>query len=216
MALSNFVLAGLAAASLYSVLFAQAAPLTVVEVGAPAVNCVFNADCRITVTDSVGHIALPFLVKQDTAWLQSRTYTGAAGTPGAGLTGYDYRVSLTEAPSSSDCVAGLVLNFGKVTPLPYKDGLADVFVITTGGLGTIGLKSAEQFDDVIVFEFDQYVCAEGGPSIKNTTFFFGLAAATEPMPIKASVFKAGDPPLLEVDARVPKHQLPPSSSSEGG
>ena len=35
--------------------------LTVVEVGAPAVNCVFNPTCTITVTDSLGYVPLPYL-----------------------------------------------------------------------------------------------------------------------------------------------------------
>src|SRR6266852_6088651 len=76
---------------------ARAQPLTVVEVGAPAVNCVFHPSCTIMVSDSIGTIDLPYIAKPGTAWLQSRTYTGAPGTPGAGKTGYEYRVSLTEA-----------------------------------------------------------------------------------------------------------------------
>lgn len=59
---------------------ARADLLTVVEVGAPAVNCVFNASCTITVTDSLGYIDLPNLRVPKTAWLQSRTFTGGAGT----------------------------------------------------------------------------------------------------------------------------------------
>jgi len=39
--------------------FANAAPLTVVNVAAPAINCVFNTSCTITVTDSIGNFTLP-------------------------------------------------------------------------------------------------------------------------------------------------------------
>ena len=197
-----------AAALALTSLAAQAQLLTVVEVGAPAVNCVFNPSCIITVSDTLGFIPLPFLTTPKTAWLQSRTYTGAAGTPGAGKTGYDYRVSLTEAAGSTDCLGGLVLNFGPVAKLPYKGAQqADVFVVTTGGLGTISLKSAEKFGDVIVFEFAKALCLAGGPDIKNTTFFFGLAAAAAPAakPIDAQIFSAGSPPLYSVEARVPAH-----------
>src|SRR5947209_16244258 len=57
--------------------------------------------------------------------------------------------------SSDLCLLGLVLNFGPVAKLPYKAGpLADVFVVTTGGLGTIGIKSAEKTGDIIEFEFE--------------------------------------------------------------
>jgi len=99
-----------------------AQPLTVVEVNAPAVNCVFQPSCVITVTDTIGHIALPYIATPGTAWLQSRIYPSAPGTPAAGKTGYVYRVSLTEAAGSADCLLGLVLNFGPVASLPYKSG----------------------------------------------------------------------------------------------
>src|SRR4029077_10298557 len=130
-----------------------AQPLTVVEVNAPAVNCVFQPSCVITVTDTIGHIALPYIATPGTAWLQSRIYPSAAGTPAAGKTGYVYRVSLTHASGRDACLLGLVLSFGPVVKLPYKGPgqNADVFVITTGGLGTIGIKSAEQTGDVIEF-----------------------------------------------------------------
>jgi hypothetical protein len=200
-----------AAAALLAPLAAHAQPLTVVEVGAPAINCVFHADCRVTVQDSIGHIAMPFLAAPDTAWLQSRTYTGASGTPGAGTTAYVYRVSMTQATGGGDCVGGLVLNFGPVKQLPYKDGkLADVFVVTAGGLGTIGLVKAHKTDDVIEFTFGKLLCSDGPPAVEKTTFFFGLAAAAAPMAIKATVFATGSPPFYSIDARVPTHAVAPS------
>ncbi len=181
--------------------------LTVVEVSAPAVNCVFRPTCVIPVTDSVGFISLPYIAAPGTAWLQSRIFTSVAGTPAAGLTGYVYRVSLTQASGTAECLGGLVLNFGPVVKLPYTGGsaLADVFVITAGGLGTIKLAGAMKTGDVIEFTFSKPLCLSGGPNDANTTFFFGLAAKTGPMPSKASIWAIGNPPLLEVDARVPIH-----------
>jgi hypothetical protein len=199
---------GAAVALVLTAIAAQAQPLTVVEVAAPAINCVFQPSCSIVVSDSVGYVPLPYLAAPKTAWLQSRTYTGAAGTPGANKTGYEYRLSLTEAGGSADCLGGLVLNFGPVTKLPYKNNqLADVFVITAGGLGTIGVKSAEKSGDVIVFDFTKPLCLMGGPSIANTTFFFGLAADRTPaaQPIDAQIYAVGNPPLYGVQARVPTH-----------
>ena len=144
----------------------EAETLKVVEVNAPAVNCVFRTTCRITVTDSVGHIPLPFIATAGTAWLQSRSFTAEPGTPGAGKTGYLYRISLTEASGSSECIGGLVLDFGPVAKLPYQTGvMADVFVITTGGLGTIGIKSATKTGNVIEFELAQGLCLSGGADI---------------------------------------------------
>jgi hypothetical protein len=185
---------------------ARADPLAVVEVSAPAVNCVFHANCIVTVSDTTGAVAMPFLDTPGTAWLQSRTFTGEAGTPGAGLTGYEYRLSLTEAAGFGDCLLGLVLNFGPITKLPYKSGsLADVYVVTGGGLGTIGLKSADQEGDVITFEFATPLCVSKSPSDSATTFFFGLASSKPPTAISATVYAFGNPPFYGVDARAPEH-----------
>ena len=38
---------------------AEAQKLKVVEVSAPAINCVFNASCTITVSDTTGNILFP-------------------------------------------------------------------------------------------------------------------------------------------------------------
>src|SRR5262249_23248369 len=136
----------------------KAQPLTVVEVSAPAINCVFNTSCTITVSDTTGNILLP-TVAPGTAWLQSRTYSGQPGTPAAGLTGYQYRISMTQASGQADCITGFTVNFGPHKPLPYKDGASsDVFVITGGGLGTIALKSAVRFGDVIEFTLKSALC----------------------------------------------------------
>jgi len=187
---------------------ARAQSLKIVQVNAPAVNCVFQTDCNIPVSDSTGVIAMPFLVTPKTAWVQSRTYAGEAGAPGAGTTGYEYRLSMTQA-SGAGCVLGFNLNFGPHKPLPYANNtLADVFVITTGGLGTIGLKSAVRSGDVIQFELASPLCADGPPDVKKTTFFFGLAATSPPMHVNATVYAIGDPGFFAVDARVPTHSVP--------
>src|SRR5215831_12063430 len=113
------VAAGAVAALALGAAAARAQPLTVVEVNAPAVNCVFHPACTITVSDSVGFIPLPYLAAPNTAFLQSRTFSGAAGTPAAGRAGYMYRISLTQAAGSGNCLGGLVLNFGPSLKLPY-------------------------------------------------------------------------------------------------
>src|SRR3954465_11545349 len=94
-----------------------AQPLKIVEVSAPAINCVFNATCKITVADTTGNILLP-TVASGTAWLQSRTYPGQPGTPAAGLTGYEYRISLTQASGQADCILGFATNSASHNPPP--------------------------------------------------------------------------------------------------
>jgi hypothetical protein len=139
-----------------AILIAAAADLTVVNVSAPAVNCVFNASCTVLVTDSVR--TLEYTPLGSGAFLQSRTYAGQPGTPGAGTTAYEYRVDLTQATDYTECLAGVVVNFGPVVQLTYPPNQpADVYVITQGGLGSVGIQSAEQDGDVITFTFNGYL-----------------------------------------------------------
>ena len=190
---------------------AQAASLTVVTVAAPDINCVYETDCTVTVTDSIGTIPIPNLVS-GTARLQSRTFTGKPGAPAAGKTGYEYRVDLTTAITNAEfsCVTDLAVDFGAVTKLQYNNlgPLDDVFVITKGGLGTIGLLFAEQTGNVITFTFSQPVCAGYSPNTGQTTFFFGLTSAFAPHAIEAKVGVPGLDPV-DVKARAPSHPVRP-------
>jgi hypothetical protein len=196
---------------------AQAGPLTIVNVNSPAVNCVFNPACTVVVTDSLGTFIPPG--DSGTGRLQSRTYVGAPGAPAAGLTAYVYRVDMTSAtapkPNAVNCVKQLILDIGPVARLPYLTAAAthgpisaDVFVITSGGLGTIGLSSAVQAGNMVTFTFTKPVCPK--PLIVTaaipgeTSFFFGLAAKTAPKPsIAKLVYSLGG--SATTAARVPIH-----------
>jgi hypothetical protein len=189
-----------------SVVAAQGAPLAVVNVGAPAINCVFNTSCTVTVSDSIGNIPLPGI--SGTARLQSRTYVGAPPAPGAGKHVYEYRVDLTQAVGilNIPCVTALTINFGPVSKLQYNGSgpLDDVFVVTSGGLGTVGIGSANKFGNIVTFVFSSPICAGGHPGAGATSYFFGLASTTPPMAISAMVRPSGGP-ALAVPARAPSH-----------
>jgi hypothetical protein len=188
---------------------AGAASLSVVEVAAPTINCVFETDCKIVVTDSVGQIPLPNLTG-GAARLQTRTFAGKAGAPAAGKFGYEYRVDLTSAVTNAEfsCVTDLTVDFGTITKLQYNNvGPADdVFVVSKGGLGKIGILVAEQAGNMVTFTFSQPICAGHAPNTGDTTFFFGLTSAFAPKSITATV---GVPGLLPVDvpARGPDHPV---------
>ncbi|MGA7673880.1 MAG: hypothetical protein WCA78_02405 [Rhizomicrobium sp.] len=191
-------------------LSAQAAPLTIVNVNAPAINCVFNPSCKVVVNDSVGTFLPPG--DSGTARLQSRTYPGVPGAPAAGLTAYVYRVDLTSATAfkAGNCVTKLLLNIGPIASLPYSPTGApgQVFVVTSGGLGTIGLSSAVQIGNDVTFTFSKPVCPGGAAAVAvipgQTSFFFGLAAKTLPMPSTAHLaFSLGG--VGATAARVPTH-----------
>jgi hypothetical protein len=186
---------------------AGAAPLNVVTVSAPEINCIYETDCTVTVTDTVAAITLPSMT--GAGRLQSRTFAGQAGAPAAGKTGYEYRLDMTQATAIGDvaCVTGLEVSFGPINKLQYnKVGpVDDVFVITKGGLGSIGLASAEQDrGGVITFTFSQPVCAADTSGPGKTTYFFGLTSAHTPKGIVAKVeVPAFDP--VDIKARAPDH-----------
>src|SRR3954453_462647 len=186
---------------------AGAAPLTVVTVAAPDINCVFETDCTVVVTDSIGNITIPSFT--GLARLQSRTFTGQPGAPAAGKTAFDYRLDLTQATAVGDvaCITALDVDFGQVSKLQYnKVGpLDDVFVVTKGGIGTIGLASAAQNGNIITFTFSQPVCAADSSGPGHTTFFFGLASIHAPKAIAATIEAPGVFPDVNVKARAPSH-----------
>ena len=178
---------------------AAAATLTVINVGAPKINCVFSPTCSVLVNDSVG--SLTYTPLGAGTFLQSRTYSGLGPTPGAGHTAYEYRIDLTQSANFTDCIAGVVINFGPVAKLPYgaNNALGHVFVVVQGGLGTVGIKSAEQDGAVITFTFEKYLCPG------QTTYFFGLASLTAPVATIATMFAFGATPFIPATARVPQH-----------
>lgn len=166
----------------------QAGPLTISDVEAPAVNCVFNTtgapSCTVVVNDSVGSFTPPG--DSGNARLQSRTYPGQASAPAHGAMAYLYRVDLTDVKglTAANCVTKLALTFGPVVKLPYSPkGSFDVFVVTKGGLGSVALSSADQVGSAILFTFSSPVCPGA------TSYFFGLASkTTKPVAGKAEVF----------------------------
>lgn len=165
-------------------------PLKVVNVGAPAINCVFDPSCTVTVTDTTAPIPIP---AGGTNFLQSRTFAGMPGAPANGLYAYEYRIDLRNAVGITyiPCLSTMTIEFGPVVgTLDYNgDGVTDdqVYVVTSGGLGSIGLASAEKSDNKIAFTFSEPVCAGGHPGGGQSTFFFGLVSTQPPKSVTATV-----------------------------
>ena len=169
-------------------LAAEATTLSVVNVGAPAVNCVFSVTCTMVVTDSIGNVTPPSDI--GVGRLQSRTSPGLLPAPAGGKMDYEYRIDLTSvsAPVVQNCVTKMTVAFGPVVKMPYPPGpLRDVYVVTSGGLGSVGVTSATQVGNVITFNFG--TPASGGVCPGQTSFFFGLtSASTTPVASKATLF----------------------------
>jgi hypothetical protein len=184
---------------------AMAAPLTIVEVASPAVNCIFNTSCTIVVNDTTGDI--PVSGSEKPGFLQSRAFVGSPGAPAAGKNGFEYRVSMTTAAAvAAQCVAALKIDFGPILKMQYKAERppADVYVVTRGGLGTVSLASAEQVGGEITFIFARPVCASVVPDNWATSYFFGLAAIGAPKPIEAQLQLTGGS-FISLPARAPAH-----------
>jgi hypothetical protein len=179
--------------------------LSIATVSAPDINCRFDHDCTITVEDSVGAIPVPF--GSGEGRLQSRTQPpGEAGTPGAGLFAYEYRVDLTPVGglTAQICVNKLSLDFGPIERLDYdRDGDLDhVYVVTGGGLGSVAPSSARRSGDRVTFSFSPGVCPGNAPGNGETSYFFGLASQDPAQPVTATV-SFSDGTTAAVAARAP-------------
>ena len=183
-------------------LAAQAAPLSVVNVGAPAVNCVFNVTCTEVVTDSVGNFAVPGAV--GVARLQSRTSPGIPPAPAGGKMDYEYRIDLTStsAATGSICVTKMQMAFGPVVKEPYPPGpLRDIYVVTSGGLGSVAVATASQSGSTITFNFGDPTTL--GICTGATGYFFGLTSSKiHPVMAKARIFFSDGSSVL-VPVRIP-------------
>ncbi|MDX6531586.1 MAG: hypothetical protein QOH41_3876 [Blastocatellia bacterium] len=183
----------------------QAVPLKVINVSAPAINCVFNPTCTVTVNDTSDNISMS---TGGTGVLQSRTYPGAPGSPAAGLYAYEYRIDLRNAVGAVaiSCIDSMTISFGPVVgTLNYGGTLKpdQVFVITGGGIGSIGLASAIQTGSNIKFNFTSPICEGGAPGKGDSSFFWGLVSKTPPKFVTATLHEAGGA-THSLKARAPK------------
>jgi hypothetical protein len=173
-------------------LVAKAAPLKIVNVAAPAINCVFSASCSVRVKDTKEDVPLSTGGK---GVLRTRTFKGASGSPAAGLFAYEYRLDLTDAVGTKpSCIDWISLSFGPVVSTLDFGGPArpdQVFVITSGGTGSIGLQSALQTRDTIRFRFKSPVCSGTEKGKGTSTFFWGLVSTGDPENITALVHETG-------------------------
>jgi hypothetical protein len=182
------------------------ASLAIVAVSAPAINCKFDTDCTIFVTDFVDHFTFPGATGE--GFLQSRLFpVGEPGTAAEGLYGYDYRIDLRNLAggTGAHCVSELRVPFGPIVPIDYDDdgNLDDVYVVTEGGLGTVLPSAATRVGVNIIFSFDPAVCSGVGGSEGETTFFFGLASARSDRAVKAWIDETMTGTVV-LDARAPQ------------
>ncbi len=171
----------------------KAVPLRVVNVSAPAINCVFNPACTVTVDDTSDNIVMS---TGGTGFLQSRTYKGLAGSPAADLFAFEYRIDLRNAVGATaiSCIDWMTISFGPVVSTLNYGGDAkpdQVFVVTGGGIGTIGIASAIQTGSNIRFNFASPICEGGQPGKGDSSFFWGLVSKQAPKNVTATLHETG-------------------------
>jgi hypothetical protein len=164
--------------------------LSTTPVGAPAIRCIFDTDCKIEVSDLVDTFMVP--LASGSGRLQSRSQPpGEAGTLGAGVYAHEYRVDLTPVGALTGivCVRSLSLDFGPVHALDYdSDGSTeDVYIITSGGLGTVAPSAASQDSGRVTFTFQPGVCPGNAPGNGETSYFFGLGSDSPSGPVTATL-----------------------------
>ena len=173
-------------------LAAKAAPLNIVNVAAPAINCVFSTSCSVRVKDTKADVPLS---TGGEGLLRTRTFKGASGSPADGLFAYEYRLDLSEAVGKKPaCIDWISLSFGPVVnSLNFGgDTRADqVFVITGGGIGSIGLASAVQTRGTIRFTFTSPVCSGISGSKGASTYFWGVVSEQPPKNITTVLHETG-------------------------
>jgi hypothetical protein len=174
---------------------AAGAPLKVVTVTAPAINCVFTtaSPCTIGVSDTSADVPMS---AGGTGRLQSRTFKGLSGSPADGMFAYEYRLNLTNAVGAVNiaCIDWISISFGPVVnTLDYDDDRKpdQIFVVTSGGLGTIGLASAVQTADTIKFKFSKPVCEGGAPGKGDSSLFWGLVSKSPAKEVTAMLHETG-------------------------
>lgn len=181
---------------------AAAQPLRVVHVSAPAINCVFNPTCKVTVQD----LSAPLFTR---GFLQSRNYPAAAGAPAAGVYVYEYRVDLRDVAGVTfiPFITTLTVNFGANARFDFNgDGSRDdVFVVTTGGLGNVDVASAVRSGNNITFTFARPVAGGSSPGRGDSTFFFGLVSRFPKRNVTATVSTNAPPGTRDLNAWAPNH-----------
>jgi hypothetical protein len=171
---------------------AQSGKMTVVTVHAAALLCIYDKSCKASPTDNSVAFDMPDIIgTQPRPRLHTRTIAGSAGAPAAGKTGYLYRLDLTNVVGGSDvsCATALKLDFGPTAKFEYfKNGPnADVFVVDSGGSGTVGLSKAERIGSGVTLTFRKQICVGTGPKGGESSLFFGLTSDHPPKAATAQV-----------------------------
>jgi hypothetical protein len=173
---------------LVSTLAVPAMAYNLVNSSLPQLNCDFNTTCTVTVTDMASDIP-----GTNGGKLQSRIFQGQPGSPLAGKWCYEYRVNMVNSVGilSIPYVTGMsVAGLGTLVAYDYNfDGTYtdQVFVITQGGIGSIGLASTYAFWGISFFNLSSAVSGGAYAGAGQSSYFFGYVSDYAPTTKSATV-----------------------------
>lgn len=191
--------------------YAQDPTLRMARVAAPDINCIFDQDCTITVSDSSAEIVLPNTT--GAGFLQSRLWPeGELGTDAQGLYAFLYRIDLREisALEEQPCILSMAFDFGPLVPIDYDsdEQLEDYFVIVEGAIGTVAPQTATQIGDRINLDFGNGICV--GDQIEQipgqSSVFIGFTSRRPNRASVAAINITTSQDAIELDARTPQLQ----------
>jgi hypothetical protein len=168
-------LAGMLAAA------AEAQPLKILDVGAPAFYCHFSPDCRVTYTEQTA-LFTPTNVDA-TCVLVSRSFPGRSLNT-VGTYGYEYRLVLNNTGSGGTnflTVNSLTLPCPAPQTFSYAlRGGNQIWVVTAGGPGGVAPASVSLSDTNLVVEFNPPLVLATETNQSVGTYFFGLTSTNAP------------------------------------
>jgi len=182
----------------------HAAQLKIVKVNTPAINCLFSSNCTVAFNNTVLSISTnlpPYTVNPTNApltetnlalsgYLQSRTCEGQPGTPEAGLTAYEYRLVLQRLTGvtgvkgvsrKSFSINSMTFNFSPYSSFNYNGQKNNqVWVVTSGGMGSVGPSSAVASGSKVTFNFNPPLTITSVSTQETSSYFFGMISSNSP------------------------------------
>ena len=151
------------------------------EVSASNVDCAWDTQCAPSAAASAEAFTFRGAVGQ--AFLQFRQLPpGEPGTAAEGLYGYEYRIDLTELSTAGVepfSISEVRIPFSSVSPVDYNgDGtLEHVYIVTTGGPGTIEPSAVTTQGNRIVIQFAPGTLSGGVGGLEGvSSLAIGLAS----------------------------------------
>jgi hypothetical protein len=195
---------------IFAVVGLHAQSLKFLNVSDPGIYCRFSPDCHVVpVGKSSSFMPTNLAV---TCALESRSFVGNS-TDTTGVYGYEYRVILNNAGAQGDnllTVDSLTLNFDSPQYFAFGGHASNqVWVVATGGAGSLAPGSASFMDTNVVFQFDPPIVLATKTNQSTGTYYFGMMSTGRPHITMAVITGSAQ---ASPDAPVPFEEELPAST----